>query len=130
MRCFAAVMALVLCGCSTDETLWAYGAAERDWHLSEWNGTSFEAGGVIRFGPKGAVSGQGPCNSFSAIQAAPYPWFDLGPLAATKRACPGLEAEQRFFEALSSMSFAEVSGDVLILTGQDGPRLVFQAKRQ
>ena len=93
--------------------------------LSELNGAAFPARATIGFPEEGKVVGDGPCNGYSAAQSAPYPWIALGPVAATKRACPDLEAEVAFFEALSRMTLIEVSGSALILSNDDGESLVF-----
>ncbi|WP_420395711.1 META domain-containing protein [Nioella sp.] len=75
---------------------------------------------------RGQISGQGPCNRYSAPQTAPYPWFEPGPLASTRAICPDLAVEQRFLAALSGMTLAEVSGPVLILSNDAGDTLEFR----
>jgi heat shock protein HslJ len=57
--------------------------------------------------------------------AAPYPWFEAGDIAVTRRACPDLAAETAFFDALADMTLAEVAGDALILSTPDGREMVF-----
>ncbi|GGH38768.1 META domain-containing protein [Cribrihabitans marinus] len=58
---------------------------------------------------------------------APYPWFEVGALAVTRRTCPQMPAERRFLAALGEMSQAEVSGDILILRNAAGGEMVFTA---
>ena len=82
---------------------------------------------TVIFLTEGRVEGNGPCNAWSASQTAPYPWIELGPIAATRRACPELAFEGRFFEALTSVSLAEVSGPLLVLSG-DEVEMVFRAR--
>ncbi|MFQ6553518.1 META domain-containing protein [Aestuariibius insulae] len=118
-----ALVALGLAACTPDETVTAYGGAGT-WALTEIAGE--EASGTLTLGPDGAVTGVGPCNRFTARQTAPYPWFELTPLAITKIACPDLEAEQRYVQALSDAAVAEVSGDTLLLSTDTGLELVFR----
>ncbi|WP_422075358.1 META domain-containing protein [Tranquillimonas rosea] len=47
--------------------------------------------------------------------------------AATRRACPALEAERRYFAALREMTLAEVAEGTLILSTPEGRKMVFQA---
>lgn len=118
---------LVPTGCiGPDETISGY-AGQRDWHLVSLGDAPYPAAASLRFPAPGEVRGQGPCNGFTATQAAPYPWIEIGPIAATRRACPDLAAETDFFAGLEAAQFAEVGGDVLILSGPEGPEMVFHA---
>ncbi len=117
----------MLFGCNADETLSAYGAAEREWRLTNLNDAPFNAQVILTFPEPGKIAGRAPCNSFSAAQTAPYPWFEVGAIASTKRACADLDLEQEFFTALKSMTISEVSGDTLILSNDAKERLVFKA---
>lgn len=123
--CLAAVM---LGGCFQDETLAAYGAEGKTWHLHSIDGADFAPRATIIFGEKGGVSGQGPCNSWFGTQTAPYPWFALENIGASKKACPALPQESTYFAALRDMSLAEVSGDILILSNDAGRRMEFEAR--
>ncbi|MBT8425200.1 MAG: META domain-containing protein [Silicimonas sp.] len=116
----------VLAACS-DETISGYADPDATYVLSELGGAAFPARATIAFPAKGKVTGSAPCNTFNATQSVPYPWVDIGPVAATRRACPDLDAERRFFEALETMVFAEVQGPVLILSSEDGVEMVFRA---
>ena len=51
--------------------------------------------------------------------------FEIGPIGATRMACPELDAEAAFFAALRRVARAEVAGDVLILSDPGGFRMVF-----
>ncbi|MEM6728307.1 MAG: META domain-containing protein [Pseudomonadota bacterium] len=122
-----AILVLILAsGCGGDETISGYADRDTTWRLTELDGAAFPARATLRFPEEGQMSGSGPCNSFSAAQTAPYPWFESGPIAATRRACPELQEEGAFFTALGEMQIAEVSGSVLILSNEAGRSMVFE----
>ncbi|MEM1375560.1 MAG: META domain-containing protein [Pseudomonadota bacterium] len=124
MRALALLVGLA--ACAGDETISAFSPEGTVWALSELDGAPFTARATLSFPAEGEVVGVGPCNRFSAAQSVPYPWIEIGPIAATKRACADLAAEGAFFAALSAVSLAEVSGPVLILTGA-GHEMIFRA---
>ncbi|OBY27791.1 META domain-containing protein [Leisingera sp. JC1] len=113
--------------CAGDETLSAYGAAGTEWLLQSIDGDTFAADATLTFPEPGKIAGRAPCNSFSGSQTAPYPWFETGPLAVTRMACPELEAEDAFLNALQGMTLSEVTGDVLILSNEAGREMLFKA---
>lgn len=122
-------MAGALAACAGDETVTAYGAEGRSFALVELDGAPFPASASISFPAAGRVAGQAPCNSYFAPITVPYPWFEVGLIGASKRACPDLAAESRFFVALRAMTLSEISGDVLILSDpESGRRMVFQTE--
>ena len=126
MFVFLAFLAVNACG--PDETISGYAEPSAIYHLVSLDGAPFTATATISFPEQGSVSGQGPCNRYSASQNTFYPWFELGPILSTRRACPELNAEAAFFAALSEISLAEVAGDVLLLTGENGRELTFEAR--
>ena len=113
--------------CDRDETVAAYGAADRAWALHEVDGQPYEASALLQFPEEGRIAGNAPCNSYQGVLSAPYPWFEIKDLTATRAACAGLEAEGFYFAALMAMTQSEVSGDVLILRNEDGQEMVFKA---
>ncbi|WP_170476896.1 META domain-containing protein [Ruegeria arenilitoris] len=113
--------------CDKDETVAAYGAADRVWALQEVDGQVFDASALVRFPQEGRIAGNGPCNSYEGKLSAPYPWFEIEDLIATRASCAGIEAEGFFFAALMAMTQSEVSGNVLILRNDDGHEMVFKA---
>ena len=128
MKSFAAVLfGLAVTACQGDETVGGYGAADIVWTLRELDGALFEQTANLTFPEAGRIAGKAPCNSYSGTMTAPYPWFEAGPLASTRMACPDLEAENRFFAALGEMTVSEVSGKTLILSNEDGREMVFTA---
>lgn len=125
---FVLFLLLVLGACRGDESVAAYGAAGEVWRLIEIDGAPVSNPNVtLEFPEEGRLSGQGPCNSYSGQQSAPYPWFKAESILSTKRACPDLALESAYFEALAAMQISEVSGRVLILTNEDERSLVFEA---
>lgn len=123
---FAALVALNACG--GDETIARFADPDTDYALVEMGGTPFDGDVTIAFPDAGQIVGQGPCNRYFADQSDPYPWFNVGPIAATRMACPALDVEAAYFAALDRMTLAEVLGDTLILTGPDDETLVFKAR--
>lgn len=117
---------LGLTACAADETISGYADPAAVYSLLSINAAPFPASATISFPEQGQARGTGPCNTWSAPQSAPYPWFELGMMRATRRACPYLDAERIYFDTLRQMTLAEVSGDVLILSNPDGQEMVFK----
>lgn len=67
----------------------------------------------------GSISGQAPCNHYSAPQTAEPPAFKLGGLTTTRMGCSGRagELESRYFQALSQADGVTYDGGVLKITG-------------
>lgn len=83
---------------------------------------------TLTFPEKGKIAGRAPCNRYFGTQTKPLPWFETGPIASTKMACPHLDEETQYFHALEKSTLAEVSKTTLILSSDAGPLLTF--KRQ
>ena len=115
-----------LTACKYDETISGYTKASTVWTLVELDGNPFTAHATISFPSKGKVTGQAPCNSYSGIQSVPLPWFKVDQITATEMACPDLDVEQEFFEALSAMSLGETLGGTMILSNESGREMVFK----
>ena len=121
-----AVALLSLLGfCERDETVAGHGGGADAWVLQEIDGEAFTAEAWLRFGEGGAVTGQGPCASFTAQQTAPYPWFAIEDLRADGPNCPALAREVQMLEALSAMTLSEVGPSVMILSSEDGREMIF-----
>ncbi len=120
--------ALLLAACQGNQGVSRFAGAERVWELHEMAGQPFTARATIGFPEAGKIAGEAPCNSYSGRQKAPYPWFEAAEIVTTKRACPQLAEEHRFFAMLRRMRLAEVSGDVLVLSDESGTdQMVFSA---
>lgn len=121
------IAAILMSASDKDETLRTYAGSQTNWVLVEMKGAPFEAKATMHFPEAGVISGQAPCNSYRAELLVPYPWFDTGPIAATRRACPDMNAEAEFFQALRAASLSEVREGVLVLSDEDSELLVFKA---
>ena len=119
---------MVFATCARDETLSGYGAADKVWQLIEMDGRAVSARVTLPFPKEGLLAGQAPCNAYRGQQTAPYPWFGVEALISTRAACPELDVETTYLKALSEMTLAEVAGDTLILSNDDGAELVFKAE--
>ena len=119
---------LLQSACSPDETISGYADPSATYRLTTLNGVAFTDRATIQFPEAGKIIGSGPCNSYQTTQTMPYPWFEIGPIASTRMACPASSAETTFFQTLAAMSFAEAAGQVLLLTNSDGMEMVFQAE--
>ncbi|MEO1703933.1 MAG: META domain-containing protein [Pseudomonadota bacterium] len=129
-RAGVAVTLLALAACGPDETISGFAGTERTWALVSLDGVPWSERATLTFPEAGQVAGAAPCNRFTASQSAPYPWIEIGPIAATRLACPALEAEGIYLTMLGEMAVAEVVGDVLRLTREDGSgEMVFEAVR-
>lgn len=124
MRAALAIL-LFLNLCQGDESLSAYGASDRNWVLTEINKEQIRPRVTIVFPEAGRIEGSGPCNRYTAKQLAPYPWFQVEEIAATKRACSELAFETEFFKSLGDMTISEISGKTLILTNDADQEMIF-----
>jgi heat shock protein HslJ len=102
--------------------------AANEWTLVELDGQPLAAGieaPLIHF-EGNSVRGFAGCNRFSApVQETKPGEIDIGPAAATKKACPPppMELEQKFLAQLDAVNrYSYVAGQ-LALTWRDGDRL-------
>ena len=123
-----AALAFLLTTCGPDETISGFADPEASYRLVSMDGNSFLPSITIQFPEAGRVIGAGPCNTYDADQNVPYPWFELGSIASTRRTCPDLEAETAYFAALGEMEFAEIFDGTLLLTNGTGREMVFQVE--
>lgn len=128
LRAIALFGPVFLAACGPDETISGFADPGATYVLQDIDGEAIAARVTITFPAQGEVAGDGPCNAYRATQTAPYPWFALGSVASTRRACPDLALEQHYLATLGRVTLAEVSGPVLILSTADGPALVYQSE--
>ncbi len=124
MKKLLLISTLLLSACAA-ETIFSQTDTSDVWVLQRLNTEMVPAKITLTFPEKGQISGQAPCNQYSARQKAPLPWFEAGPIRATRRACDNLALEQSYFEALSNMTLIERKGKVLLLTNEKGQSLQF-----
>jgi heat shock protein HslJ len=118
------ISTLILSACAS-ETIFNQTDSSEVWVLQSLNTKTVPAKITLTFPEKGQISGQAPCNHYSARQKAPLPWFEAGPIRATRRACDKLALEQSYFEALSSMTLIERKAGFLLLTNEKDQSLLF-----
>ncbi len=130
------VLILVLAGCSYHgpKTDPEQGTTLVDtyWKLTAADGVEFttpagqqEVHIILR--PDYRVTGFGGCNNFSGSWVMEEDQLVVGPLISTMMACPDMDNERTLLAALDGRVVAEISGEVLTVTGRDGVELVFQA---
>ena len=119
--------AFLTSACQADETVTAYLSGSGVFDLVSIDGAPLGAEATIDLSQAGRIQGQAPCNQYFADQNAVYPWFEAGPIGATRMACDRLAEETTFFSVLSEMTLSEIVGNTLILSNTDGREMVFQA---
>ncbi len=72
---------------------------------------------TLNLSEPGQLFGQAPCNRYSAPLTQEGRSFRLGNLAATRMACPQLQAEDRFLGLLRLIEAADHRAGLLLLTG-------------
>ncbi len=77
--------------CNKDETISAFVPDGKTWHAISMKGRPFASELSLEFPEEGVIRGKGPCNSFSAEQTEPYPWFNVDAVVATKASCPDIQ---------------------------------------
>jgi heat shock protein HslJ len=94
-----------------------------EWRLVELDGAPFPARATATLTEDGRVTGQAPCNRFTATWTGRWPELAFAPAASTRMACPELEAETAFFAALGRIDRAALGPDGLTLTGPGPTRM-------
>ncbi|TRW95956.1 META domain-containing protein [Paracoccus sp. M683] len=71
---------------------------------------------AIRF-TETQIIGSGPCNSFTATNAAKLPAIEVTNFVPTSAPCKQSSTEQRFFNAIRGATSADFNGGVLLVKG-------------
>lgn len=101
-----------------------------DLKLVEWDGTAMDAAITLTEFGQSAIAGNAPCNRFfGQITQLAGDQIAIGPLAATKRACPDLALEQKFLTALQSMTRISRAEGTIVLGSDEGASMVFTRSR-
>lgn len=99
----------------------------------EWIVEDIGGGGVIdmartslAFGEDGRVTGSGACNRYGASYTLTGEGLSIGPIAATRKGCPGaiMDQENRFFDALSAVERFEIDETGALLLYGGGQQLL------
>jgi len=98
---------------------------------SEWRPSFISAADLpagiamqVAFQPDGSVTGHGGCNRFFGGYTISGHHIKIGPLASTRKGCPGLLlAEAAFFATLEAASRFEQTDTTLILFDAAGAKL-------
>ena len=77
--------------------------------------------------PDYRVTGFGGCNTFNGNWEQEDERLMIGPLMATRMACPEIDSERAFLAALDGDVLTTIAGEVLTVSGSNGTELVFQA---
>ena len=98
--------------------------AGTSWRLEDLAGAGVldRVPSTLEFGPDGQISGSGGCNRFSGSYQRHGDTLSLGPLAATRMACPEavMHQEMAFLAVLESVAWYEwTAEDFLVLHPAD-----------
>ena len=112
--------------CKADETARAYGAGGKTWTLTEIDGQHFDAMATLSF-PEADKIIVDRDNARRHLAFGYGIHRCVGARRSTRRACPALGDETRYFTALQDMTLIEVLGDVMILKNEKGREMMFRA---
>ena len=111
-------VSLAMAGCATASPQ----LAGSEWRPTEIRGVEVPAKPAlfVRFGGEGRLEGHGGCNGFFGSYELEGDKIEIGPLGATRMACPEaiMDAEQRFMNVLGNAK--QVKRDRIDLTLLDG----------
>jgi heat shock protein HslJ len=78
----------------------------------------------VEFKPGGEISGNGGCNRFFGGYTIAGNTIKIGPIASTRKGCPGiLRLETAFFATLEAAKTFQRDGSTLVLFGAGGIKL-------
>jgi heat shock protein HslJ len=99
------------------------GLVGTSWRLTEFVGEAVARPVTLNFEGERA-RGEGPCNSYFGAWRLDGAAVEIGPVAATRRACRDLSFEQGYFGALTDVASADIGAETLALRGADGAVLM------
>jgi len=100
--------------------------AGREWRPSFMSAMELPAGIAmqVEFQPDGKITGNGGCNRFFGGYRVSGTHIKIGPLASTRKGCPGLlRVETAFFATLEAARSFEQTDTTLILFDASGAKL-------
>ena len=98
------------------------------WVLQSLNTVTITTQITLTFPKEGSIAGRAPCNRYFGTQTAPLPWFSVKNIGATKMDCADLKLEIHYFDMLTKMTLAEITGNTLVLKNDAGNALVYQKR--
>jgi heat shock protein HslJ len=104
-----------------------------EWRPSFMSAAELPAGVKIEveFKPDGRIAGSGGCNRFFGGYTVSGNRIKIGPLASTRKGCPGLiKLEAMFFATLQAASSFEQTDTTLILFDASGAKLAQFARAE
>ena len=107
--------------------------AGSEWRPSFMSRAELPAGVKIEveFGPDGRITGSGGCNRFFGGYTVSGNHIKIGPLASTRKGCPGLiKLETTFFATLQAADSFEQTDTTLILFDASGAKLAQFARAE
>ena len=107
--------------------------AGSEWRPSFMSRAELPAGVKIEveFGPDGRITGSGGCNRFFGGYRVSGNHIKIGPLASTRKGCPGLiKLEATFFATLQAADSFEQTDTALILFDASGAKLAQFARAE
>jgi len=129
-----AVFAAGCCNCRSYQKKTQRPLEGTEWQLVQLYGEKViaeEDSFTLLFLPEeGRIAGKGACNRLMG----PYQLGDrraltIGPLAMTRMACPGMDREQRFAQAVETATHYEMDGPMLLLLSDGKLNAVLQARK-
>lgn len=100
--------------------------AGSDWRPSFLSTSDVPAGVhmLVHFDPDGKISGNGGCNQFFGAYSVSGDRIEIGPIASTRKGCPGLIGiEAAFFAILQAAKSFVQEGSTLTLYDAAGLKL-------
>jgi heat shock protein HslJ len=80
---------------------------------------------IVHFNPDGRITGNGGCNQFFGGYTVAGNLIDIGPIASTRKGCPGIIGiEAAFFAMLESAKTFEEQDGKLILYDVTGAKVL------
>jgi putative lipoprotein len=79
---------------------------------------------IVHFTPDGKISGFGGCNQFFGAYSVSDNHIKIGPIASTRKGCPGIiGVEATFFAMLEAAQSFVQEGETLVLFDAAGAKL-------
>ncbi len=128
-----AVTLVGCCSCRSYQKKTRRPLVDTSWQLIQLNGQSIQPVEgkytITLLSEQNRISGIGDCNrimgSYTTDQTRA---LKIGPLGATRMACPAPSQEQAFLAALESATHYDMDGPMLMLLSNGELRAVFQAQ--